>query len=288
MYTGYWQIGGSVNAGWPASTTTPYTGSLSDAGMFTVELAAAQIQKEYAASPLGAGTPGTGQSPYETALLGTGPSSYWLLADAAGSTTAADFSGNGNPGTYSATGITYGVSSPVDGANGRGITLDGLSGRVVFSSSRPAPAIYSEALWFKTTTTQGGALATYGDASNGQNNDQDRQIWVTPSGQIEFGVWTGQTVTIRSPASYNDGKWHFVVATQGGDGMHLYIDGQQVGSNANTQAQAYGGYWQVGIGVNPGWPDSTTTPYAGSLSDAAFYVGTELTATQVQTLFAAG
>ena len=78
------------------------------------------------------------------------------------------------------------------------------------------------------------------------------------------------------------------VATQGADGMHLYLDGQQVGSNANTQAQAYGGYWQVGIGVNPGWPDSTTTPYAGSLSDAAFYVGTELTATQVQTLFAAG
>ena len=70
---------------------------------------------------------------------------------------------------------------------------------MIASHAQPAPTVYTMALWFKTTTTQGGALATYGDLPNGPNNDQDRQIWLTPSGQIEFGVWTGQTVTIRSP-----------------------------------------------------------------------------------------
>ena len=140
------------------------------------------------------------------------------------------------------------------------------------------------AVWFKTTTTQGGALATYGDLANAPNNDQDRQLWLTPSGQLEFGVWTGQTVTIKSPASYNDGNWHFVVATQGSDGMHLYLDGQPVASNATSGAASYNGFWQDGIAVNGGWPDRTTSRYAGSLSDVAFYDGTELTAAQVQTL----
>ncbi len=36
-------------------------------------------------------------------------------------------------------------------------------------------------------------------------------------GQLVFGTWTGQTNTITSPASYNDGQWHHVVATQSGD-----------------------------------------------------------------------
>ena len=55
------------------------------------------------------------------------------------------------------------MSSPVEGSNGRGVTLDGASGRVIASRWQPAPTVYSEALWFKTTTTQGGALAAYGD-----------------------------------------------------------------------------------------------------------------------------
>ena len=286
-YMGYWQLGGISND-WPDSSRSPFNGSLSDAAMFNSELTLSQIQKEYSASPVSQAPSSSGTPPYVSAVLATSPSSYWSLGDPSGSATAADLSGNGAPGNYSATGVTYGVPSPVEGSNGRGVTLDGASGRVIASRWQPAPTVYSAALWFKTTTTQGGALAAYGDVANGPNNDQDRQIWVTPSGQIEFGVWTGQTVTIRSPGSYNDGNWHFVVATEGADGMHLYLDGQQVGSNANTQAQAYGGYWQVGIGVNPGWPDSTTTPYAGSLSDVALYSGTELTAAQIQTLFAAG
>jgi trimeric autotransporter adhesin len=235
-----------------------------------------------------AGQQGSGTPAYVSAVLNTGPSPYWSLGDASGAATASDLAGGGNPGNYSASGITYGVASPVEGSGGRGVTLDGVSGHVVSSRAAQSPAVYSEALWFNTTTTRGGALATYGNGATGQNTAQDRQVWVTPSGQIEFGVWTGQTVTVRSAGSYNDGKWHFMVATQGADGMHLYIDGQAVGSNPNTQAQSYGGYWQLGIGVNGGWPDSTTNPYAGSLSDAAFYSGTELTPAQVQTLFAAG
>ena len=85
---------------------------------------------------------------------------------------------------------------------------------------------------------------------------------------------------IQSPASYNDGKWHFVVATQGSDGMHLYVDGAQVVSGPTTAAQAYTGYWQLGIAANNGWPNRTAGAFVGSLSDAAEFLS-ELSPAQV-------
>ncbi len=36
------------------------------------------------------------------------------------------------------------------------------------------------------------------------------------------------------------------MATQGADGMKLYVDGLLVGTNATTSAQSYTGYWRIG------------------------------------------
>jgi PKD repeat protein len=67
------------------------------------------------------------------------------------------------------------------------------------------------------------------------------------SGQLTFGVWTGFQNTITSPQAYNNGQWHHMVATQSStDGMKLYVDGVLVGTNSQTQAQDYTGYWRVG------------------------------------------
>ena len=65
-------------------------------------------------------------------------------------------------------------------------------------------------------------------------------------GRLVFGTWTGQMNTITTPTPYNDGQWHHVVATQSGDGMKLYVDGELVGTNPQTQAEGYTGYWKVG------------------------------------------
>jgi hypothetical protein len=160
----------------------------------------------------------------------------------------------------------------------------------VSSDAWTAPTVYSEELWFKTTTTSGGNLATFGNSVNGtgSNGQQDRSIYMTAGGNLVFGTWTGQTNTVQSPSAYNDGKWHFVVATQGSDGMHLYVDGQLVASNTTTGAQSYYGYWQLGGTTNAGWPNRATGGFTGSISDAALYLTTELTALQVSTLYSAG
>ena len=74
--------------------------------------------------------------------------------------------------------------------------------------------------------------------------------------------------TITSPTAYNNGQWHQVVATQGADGMKLYVDGQLVASNAVTGAQNYTGYWRVG--GDRSW-NSTSNYFNGTIDEVAVY-----------------
>lgn len=105
---------------------------------------------------------------------------------------------------------------------------------------------------------------------------------MSDDGQLIFGVYTGGRVTLQSPASYNDGAWHYVVATQGPDGMKLYVDGELVASNSTSQAASYVGYWRVGADNVGAWPNPPTSNYfGGAVSDVAFY-NTELSAAQVR------
>jgi len=217
-------------------------------------------------------------SAYVTRILADGPALYWPLADSAGSAGSADLSGNGDTGTFSPTGISYRTASPVESATGLGITLSG--GQVLSTQPQHTPNQYSEELWFKTTTTSGGALASY--VGTGA---QDRMLYMTSTGQLEFGVWNEVPDAVESPGAYNDGKWHFLVATQGADGMHLYLDGALVASAETTTAQPYLGSWQLGGIAPPGYPNATSGAFSGSISDAALFTS-ELTEAQVQAEYA--
>ncbi len=218
-------------------------------------------------------------SAYGQTIDADGPALYWPLSDAAGSATAADLSGNGDAGTFSASAIAYQTPSPVEGATGTGITLNG--GQVLSTQPQDTPAAYSEELWFNTTSTAGGVLASYADT----DGDLDRVVYMTSAGQIAFGVQVG-TSTIQSSSAYNDGRWHFVVATQGSDGMHLYVDGELVASASTTAAASFLGHWQLGGYVTGGWPSQPAGAFSGSMSDAALFVS-ELTASQVDAEYSA-
>ena len=76
---------------------------------------------------------------------------------------------------------------------------------------------------------------------SGNSSNYDRMVWMLNSGQLEFGAYNGNLNTVTSSNSYNDGNWHQLVATQGPDGMTLYVDGQVVGTNPDTAAQSYTG-----------------------------------------------
>jgi hypothetical protein len=117
-------------------------------------------------------------------------------------------------------------------------------------------------------------------------------------GQLVFGVYNGSVQTIETPNRYNDGQWHYVVATIGSAGMVLYVDGHLIGTNSTTTAQAYTGFWRVGGDNLNAWnldpwgsnSQGTTQPHSywfnGTIADVAVYPGA-LSASQVAAHYAA-
>ena len=265
---GYWQLGGTVNDGWPGGTTTPYQRQSERCGACSrSELTPAQVQNEYCGFAAESGLcshAATSHDPHMSSgrarAHDTALGVLVALADATlGSrTTAADVSrAMGIPAPTARPGITYGVSSPVEGANGRGITLDGVvRAGDRRACSRRRPTVYSVALWFKTTTTQGGAPRHLRRCRRTRRTTtRTGRSGSRRAGSSSSGSGPARRSRFESPGSYNDGNWHFVVATQGADGMHLYLDGQQVGSNTTSAGvKRTTGFWQVGIGVNPDGP----------------------------------
>jgi len=251
-----------------------------------------------AKSTASAGVVTSGTSPalsYQQTVLNDHPSFLWPLSDSTG--TAADATGNGLTGTYES-GTTQGAAGPF--TSGGATSFDGQAGLVTSNTSVTGPTAFSVEGWFKTTTNDGGKLIGFGSNQTGSSGSYDRHIYMMNDGQLVFGVWNGQTETVESPDVYNDGQWHYVVATlDPTSGMSLYIDNQLVGTNSNTTPQSYTGFWRVGGDNLNGWnldpwgsnSQGTTEPesyyFNGSIADVAVYPSA-LSAIQVAAHYAAG
>ena len=282
VYNGYWRVGGDSIGGWPGQPSSSYfAGTIDDVAIYPTALTAQQVAAHYQASGRANPLPQAPADAYGAAVFNLEPDLYWRLGDAAG-TTATDSGAAGNDGSIQG-GVTLGASGAITNTSNTAATFNGSNGVVVASTLTNNPTIYSEMTWFKTTTSNGGKLIGFGDATSGTSSNYDRHVWMENSGQLTFGTYTGFTNTATSPLAYNDGNWHFVAASQSSDGMKLYVDGQLVATNGQTAAQAYSGYWRIG-GDNT-W--STQPWFAGSLDDAAVF-SKALTAAQISQLYAIG
>ncbi len=283
VYEGYWHVGGDNLASWPSAPTSNYfAGSIDDVAIYPTALNLTQIDTNYTNSGRTVAVPVAPTDAYGKAVFNAAPDLYWRLDDASGPT-AADASGNNSTGLYSGA-ETFKVASPVAGATGTAVTFDGSTGTIGSNQQFSNPTVYTESAWFNTTTTHGGKIIGFGAAQTGLSGSYDRHVYMLDTGQLVFGAWTGVANLATSPLNYNDGKWHQLVATQGPSGMALYVDGQLVATNADTQAQAYAGYWRVG-GDSDWGGDS---PYfAGTIDEVAVWASSALTSTQVQSLYAA-
>jgi hypothetical protein len=172
------------------------------------------------------------------------------------------------------------ADSPIAGDTSGSLSFDGVDDYVWEDEYVPAPAAYSIETWIKTTTTTGGQIVNYG---NGRPNTTDgrrftstsgkfdRMIYMENSGQIRFGTGDSRQ-TIRSTQALNDGAWHHVVATQGSNGMALYVDGLRVGTNSLTTSASYNGVWHLGGDTLTGWsPLPTSTFFKGLIDETAIY-----------------
>ena len=235
---------------------------------------------------------------YQQTVLGDNPSFLWPLNDSSG--TAADASPNGFNGTYES-GTTQGAPGPLTGTTATG--FDGQSGAVTAQNSVTGPQTFSIEGWFKTTTNTGGKLIGFGNTQTGMSSNYDRHIYMMNDGQLVFGVWNNATETVETPNVYNDGQWHYVVATydasnNSGSNLALYVDGRLVGTGNSSSAQGYSGYWRVGGDNLNGWnldpwgsnSQGTTQPnsyyFNGTMADVAVYP-TALSAAQIAAHYAA-
>jgi len=266
-YSGYWRIGGDNLGNWPSRPTSSFfTGAIDDVAIYPTALTVEQVQAHYVNSgrPLASG--GKPTDTYGAAVYGSAPESYWRLDETQGPV-ALDTTANGLDGRYTG-GVGYGAAGAVPGS-GTAVTLDGSTAAVAAAGRITSPTVYSEEIWFRTTTTRGGRLIGFGNAQTGSSSSYDRHVYMLDDGRLRFGVYTGQTNVIDTDASYNDGGWHHVVAVQDGSGMKLYVDGSRVGTHPQAQAQIYAGYWRVG-GDNT-WGGASSNDFAGTVDEAAIY-----------------
>ena len=230
---------------------------------------------------------------YSQTVLNDHPSFLWPLNDSG--STANDASPSSFNGTYTG-GTTQGVAGPLTGSTAT--SFDGQTGNVYAQNAVNGPQSFSVEGWFKTSSNTGGKLIGFGNSQTGMSGNYDRHIYMMNDGQLVYGIWNNQTETIETPNTYNDGQWHYVVATYDGTNMALYVDGQQIGNATSSSAQAYSGYWRVGGDNLNGWnldpwgsnSQGTTQPgtyyFNGTIADVAVYPAA-LTAAQVQAHFAA-
>ena len=282
-YSGVWRIGGDTLGSWPDQpSSVNFTGAIDEVAVYPAALPLERVQAHYAASGRQAQTGTRPADTYGAAVYDSGAESYWRLGETTGDV-AVDVTANAANGRYF-DGPVLGVPG-VPGMPGTAIRLDGVDDSVAASQPVTNPTVYSEELWFSTTTTRGGKLIGFGRAQSGPSSSYDRHVYMLDDGRLTFGAYNGQLNTANSTLAYNDGAWHHMVATQGGDGMKLYVDGQLVGSNPNTQAEDYPGYWRVG-GDNT-WGGASSNYFAGAVDEVAVYAGV-LTPARVAEHYALG
>ncbi len=155
------------------------------------------------------------------------------------------------------------------------IAYAGLSNAYDNTLIASAPTAFTLECWFKASGSDGGLLMGFFPTRTGSSGTRDRLIYLDSGGRLTFGTApSGTPVTIRSPAAYNDGSWHYVAASGGAAGLRLYVDGALVASKpATTTAAATSGYWRWGGGdPGSGWPNRPVNSFlTGTLDEVAFY-----------------
>lgn len=282
-FSGYWRIGSDNLGSWPEQpSSNSFNGRIDEVAIYPTVLTRPQIIEHYTTAGYTLNLPQAPADAYGAAVYNADPTFYWRLGDQIGSNTAADSGTYLNPGTV---GPSVGFGQPGSaGINGTAANFNG--GAVVSSKAIDNPTVYTQVAWFKTTTGSGGKIIGFGDNSNpaATSGNYDRHVYLQDDGRLVFGTWNNGATTLTSSEPLNDGQWHMVAASQGPEGMRLYIDAALAGENSTSTAQPYTGHWRIG-GDNT-WGSSSPW-FNGSIDDVAVWSRT-LPAQDIASLYQLG
>lgn len=233
-----------------------------------------------------------GMLPVTFSSLGTSaPTSASFAFGSPGLQVSTDASANGDD-AFPVGGVTFNASGPLSGS---AASLDGTTGMLETQQAINDPgANLTLAAWFKVAngSTTGGGIIAFQNTQTGTPADADRKVWMDTTGKISAGAFPGAEQVATSTSSYNDGNWHFVVASfSSTSGLKLYVDGSSVATNTSaTSGQNYVGYWTIGYSYfsSGHWTPEPSDPYiGGSLAEVAV-IPSALSSAQVTTLYNSG
>ena len=184
-----------------------------------------------------------------------------------------DSSGNGVDGTYTASGITYGVSGalPKDPT-----TAVSTSNPLHDIGSAPSTNLPSGAtartisVYYKTTSSANQMLYSYGT----QTTDEWFGVELTNSAEKLDFSGSSDPATFTLPYATDDGNWHqLVLVYNGSEGLSLYLDGLLVQTaTLGTVLDTTGSTLYIGLNT---WPGSDK--WFGAMNELEFFSGTPLT-----------
>jgi hypothetical protein len=267
--SGAWTV---FNDGTSTATTATITG-LTGGTAYDVRVSAVNSAGTGSASSTATATPTNYATAYASAINADNPFIFWRFNSTSGNTVS-DTGQGGRDGTLYGT-ATFAGASGIFGSGTQALTVNGAgasTGDASADNSTSGPTTFSVEAWISTTTTTGGQIAGFSNTKSGASSQNDRVIYMSNSGTVLFGVKPSGYVTIASTATYNDGLWHHIVATQDSGGMKLYVDTALVASNSQASASAYSGYWRVGGDTLTGWTSApTSTSLTGLIDEVAIY-----------------
>ena len=184
-----------------------------------------------------------------------------------------------NSGGLELDGDDFLTSSYVQGGGGRQACNPG--GFASIPSSLLGDAQYSMTAWFKTTPggSPNGGIMSWGIASCGQTTN------------LRFGgsfygfanYWWGCDLvgSVPNSTAFDDGQWHFIVATYDGETRKMYFDGELFATGAPQQGAPDFQDIQFLIGATVG-----DAAFTGTLDNVAVY-SQALSAGEINNLYEA-
>ena len=227
------------------------------------------------ALPAAAATPTTA---YHQDVLAASPVSYWRLGETAG-TSAADETGT-NPGTYS--NVLLNQPGALACAGNPSASFDGTQSyaRVPASPSLDMTTAVTVEFWAKRRTISSTYQVLVGKPGNGLSRNENYAVWLTNTNRYTAYFGNGTTSVGVSTPPITDTNWHYVVATDNGSTVRIYLDGVLKEQTATTL--------RLTANIQPlnlGRANNNTYFFNGWLDEVAIYP-TALPATTVQSHYA--